>query len=82
MLTTCTGSFPAAKLPLLDSTRHMLGTEEMKRMKDGAIIINTARGGLIDDDVPPSAKGLYLGGHLTANVTPAYDAHQLVVQAE
>lgn len=37
-------------VPLLDSTRHMLGAEEMKRMKDGAIIINTARGGLIDDD--------------------------------
>ena len=37
-------------VPLLDSTRHMLGEEEIKRMKDGAIIINTARGGLVDDD--------------------------------
>ncbi len=37
-------------VPLLDSTRHMLGVEEMKRMKDGAIIINTARGGLVDDE--------------------------------
>lgn len=37
-------------VPLLDSTRHMLGEEQMKRMKDGAIIINTARGGLVDDD--------------------------------
>lgn len=37
-------------VPLLDSTRHMLGGEEMKRMKDGAIIINTARGGLVDDE--------------------------------
>ena len=37
-------------VPLLDSTRHMLGEEEMKRMKDGAIIINTARGGLVDDE--------------------------------
>ena len=37
-------------VPLLDSTRHMLGGEEIKRMKDGAIIINTARGGLVDDD--------------------------------
>ena len=37
-------------VPLLDSTRHMLGEEELKRMKDGAIIINTARGGLVDDD--------------------------------
>ncbi len=37
-------------VPLLDTTRHILGAEEMKRMKDGAIIINTARGGLVDDD--------------------------------
>ena len=37
-------------VPLLASTRHMLGEEELKRMKDGAIIINTARGGLVDDD--------------------------------
>lgn len=37
-------------VPMLDSTRHMLGGEEMKRMKDGAIIINTARGGLVDDE--------------------------------
>ena len=37
-------------VPLLDSTRHMLGAEQMKRMKDGAIVINTARGGLVDDD--------------------------------
>ena len=36
-------------VPLLDSTRHMLGEKEMERMKDGAILINTARGGLIDD---------------------------------
>lgn len=36
-------------VPLLDSTRHMLGEKEMERMKDGAIIINTARGGLVDD---------------------------------
>ena len=35
--------------PLLDSTRHMLGEKEMERMKDGTIIINTARGGLVDD---------------------------------
>ena len=36
-------------VPLLDSTRHMLGAEEIGRMKDGAVIINTARGGLVDD---------------------------------
>ncbi len=37
-------------IPLLESTRHMIGAKEIQRMKNGAIIINTARGGLIDDD--------------------------------
>lgn len=36
-------------VPLMDSTRHMIGAGEIEKMKDGAIIINTARGGLIDD---------------------------------
>ena len=36
-------------VPLLDSTKHMIGEKEMMAMKDGVILINTARGGLIDD---------------------------------
>ncbi|WP_369282838.1 2-hydroxyacid dehydrogenase [Oscillibacter sp. GMB15532] len=36
-------------IPLLESTRHIIGAAEIQRMKHGAIIINTARGGLIDD---------------------------------
>lgn len=36
-------------VPLLDSTRHMIGAEQFMQMKDGVIIVNTARGGLIDD---------------------------------
>jgi len=35
-------------LPLNDHTHHILGADELKRCKDDAIIINTARGGLID----------------------------------
>ena len=34
--------------PLNDATRHMLGADQFRRMKDTAILINTARGGLID----------------------------------
>lgn len=34
--------------PLLPSTRNMIGAEELKKMKPNAIIINAARGGLID----------------------------------
>ena len=34
-------------VPLLDSTRHMIGADQLRAMKDGAVIINTARGGLV-----------------------------------
>ena len=36
-------------IPLLDSTRHIIGEKELAAMKQGAILINTARGGLVDD---------------------------------
>ena len=37
-------------VPLLPSTKHMIGAEQIKQMKPGAVIINTARGGLVDDE--------------------------------
>lgn len=37
-------------LPLTDATWHMLGRSEFERMKRTAIVINTARGGLMDED--------------------------------
>lgn len=36
--------------PLTPETRGMVGLDEFRRMKDSALIINTARGGLIDED--------------------------------
>jgi len=37
-------------LPLLPSTRHIINKAAIKKMKKGVILINTARGGLIDTD--------------------------------
>ncbi len=35
--------------PLTDETKHMINAETISKMKDGVIIINTARGGIIDE---------------------------------
>jgi len=37
-------------VPLLDNTRHMINAEKLKMMKNTARIINTARGGVIDEE--------------------------------
>ena len=35
--------------PLNDETRHMIGARQLSWMKKGAVIVNTARGGIIDE---------------------------------
>ncbi len=42
--------FVTVHVPLLPQTKHMIGTEEISAMKDGAYLINVARGGVIDEE--------------------------------
>ncbi len=35
--------------PLTPATRHLIGAEQLRQMKRSAILINTARGGLVDE---------------------------------
>jgi len=37
-------------VPLLDSTKHMINAEKLRLMKKTAHIVNTSRGGVIDED--------------------------------
>jgi glycerate dehydrogenase len=37
-------------VPLTPETKNMIGAQELKRMKPTAILINTARGGLVDEE--------------------------------
>lgn len=47
LLATC--DIVSMNVPLEKSTRHMLSTKEFAQMKKGAIVINTARGPVVDE---------------------------------
>jgi glycerate dehydrogenase len=50
-------------VPLTAETRHMIGIEQFRKMKRTAILINTARGGLVDEQALAQAlkEGLIAG---------------------
>ena len=41
--------FVTFHVPLVDATRHLINAERLKLMKDGVVIINFAREGIVDD---------------------------------
>jgi D-lactate dehydrogenase len=50
-------------LPLTAASRHLIGVPALARMKRGALLINTSRGGLLDTDAAILAlKRGHLGG--------------------
>jgi len=58
--------FVSIHAPLTDQTRHILGRRELRMMKKGAYIVNTSRGGLIDEQALYEAltKGWIAGAGL------------------
>ena len=55
--------FVSLHVPLTPQTRHLIGAKELALMKPGAILINTARGAVIDQHaLYRSLKSGHLGG--------------------
>lgn len=56
--------------PLNDNTRNMIGTAQLALLKPGAFVVNTARGGLIDEQALADAlRAGHLGGAATDVLT-------------
>lgn len=61
MLQAC--DFLSLHCPLTDDTQHLLNASRLKQLPPGAIVVNAARGGLVDDEVLIAALR---SGHLAA----------------
>jgi len=53
--------FVAVTVPLSESTRHLIGAAELARMKQGAFLVNTSRGPVVDEAALAESLG---SGHL------------------
>ncbi|HMJ14965.1 MAG TPA: NAD(P)-dependent oxidoreductase, partial [Polyangiaceae bacterium] len=58
--------FVSLHCPLTEATRHVVGAEFLRRLKPGAVLINTGRGALIDDSalISALAEGTLAGAGL------------------
>ncbi|WNW13481.1 2-hydroxyacid dehydrogenase [Pseudomonas sp. DTU_2021_1001937_2_SI_NGA_ILE_001] len=67
--------------PLNEQTRHMLGARELALLKPHALVVNTARGGLIDEQALADAlRNGHLGGAATdvLSVEPPVNGNPLL----
>jgi len=60
--------------PLNDETRGMIGEQELARIKPGAIVVNMARGGIVDDNALLAALG---SGRVSGAVLDVYNVEPL-----
>jgi len=59
----------ALHVPLLPSTESMIGNNELAQMKSGAILINAARGGIVDE---AALAAQLISGHLGGAAVDVY----------
>ncbi|MDI6827466.1 MAG: hydroxyacid dehydrogenase [Armatimonadota bacterium] len=64
--------------PLTEETRHMIRREHLRLIKDGAILINTARGAIIDHEalLEELKKGRFMAALDVTDPEPLPDCHE------
>ena len=60
--------------PLNDETRGMIGAAELRQMREGAVLVNMARGGIVDD---AALLESLQSGHLRGAILDVYDREPL-----
>jgi (S)-sulfolactate dehydrogenase len=65
-------------LPLTDETRGMIGAAELAKLKPGAIVINTARGGVVDERALADALA---SGHIASALVDVFEREPLDLQS-
>lgn len=71
-------------IPLSEETDKLIGKEALSKMKDGAILLNTARGQLIDDQAVADAlnNGKLFGAGLDVTTTEPVQGHNPLLSAK
>ncbi len=65
-------------VPLTDGTRHLIDAPRIARMKPGAILVNAARGGVVDEGAVAAALN---AGHLGGAALDVFETEPLTAEA-
>ncbi|TCL08368.1 (S)-sulfolactate dehydrogenase [Shimia isoporae] len=65
-------------VPLTDETRHIINTESLAQMKNGAVLINAARGGVVDEKALVAAMA---SGHIAGAALDVFETEPLTQEA-
>jgi (S)-sulfolactate dehydrogenase len=65
-------------VPLTDATRHLLNATSLRTMQKGAVVINTSRGGIIDDAALAAAIS---AGHIAGAALDVFETEPLTAAA-
>ena len=68
--------FVTLHVPLVDATRHLINGENLAHMREGAVLLNFAREGVVDTDaVVPALDAKRLGAYVCDFPAPALHGH-------